>query len=65
MLLAVLEVLGQSHVAALERHIHAQGMCVWYLGGGMCCSIAACALEGLALYREGSVAGDQNHPAGM
>jgi len=33
-------------VAAVERHIHAQGVC---------CGVAGCALGGLVLYWEGNV----------
>lgn len=55
-------ILGQSRVAALEC---AQGTCVWYPRGDPCCSVAGCAFEGLTLYWEGTIAGNQKHPAGV
>lgn len=48
-------------MAALERHICAQGTCVSHPRG----SSVLLAVPFLTVYQEGTSAGDQKHPAGM
>lgn len=65
MLLAVLGDFGaEAHGSLGKAHLCTGYVCL-ISRGDPCRSIAGCAFEALTLYWEGTIAGNQKHPAAM